>query len=140
MGRVAAGWDVEKSLFVETGQADGVALLDEQAGKGGGETAGEIQPGRAVAGESHRGAAIDDEPGSQIGVGLEFLEIEAICAGIHPPVHEPDVVPGHIFSILGELDARPFVGALVLTGHIAGHGKAGMDLGAHEAREGFWVN
>ncbi len=81
----------------------------------------------ALAGEFHRAGGIDDEVGAEVGIGLEFLDVEAVGAGEGLPIEAAGIVAGDIFPVFGELDGRPAVGRAVFAGHIAEHRHARLD-------------
>ncbi len=135
MRRIAPRRNVWRRLLGDAREPDSVALLYDQIGQGGDHAARAVElADPAGAGESHRGAAIDNEIRPQVCVRLEFLHVEAVRARIHAPVEQSNIVAGHILPIFGELHTRPAMRALVMARHRAGHWQTRRELGAPQPR------
>ena len=61
-------------------------------------------------------AGVDHERGAEVGFLLVELDVIAVAAGVGPPVDVAQFVAGHVFAVLGKLDAEAFVRAFVLPG------------------------
>jgi RNA polymerase sigma factor (sigma-70 family) len=71
--------------------------------------------------EIHRAARVDHQTTSQVRIGLELFDIEAIGSSIRAPIEPPQIVAGDILSILGKFDARPAMRARMTPRHIPLH-------------------
>ena len=85
--------------------------------------------------KAHRAAGIDDQAASQVGVGLELLDEESVRPAEGSPVEPPQVIAGHIFSILGELDARTAMRARVPARDVAQHRPPRQERKARQPRQ-----
>src|SRR5439155_19786558 len=76
------------------------------------------------AGEIHRAAFVHHEVGEEIAFGIVKPDVMAVGSCENFPVHEPDVVPGSVFAIVGEFDRGAAVVRLVRPGKGAFGGAA----------------
>jgi len=54
--------------------------------------------------EIHGAGGVDDEVGAEVGVGLEFLDVESVGTGEGFPIEAAGVIAGNVFPIFCELD------------------------------------
>src|SRR5262245_3248040 len=131
--------DLLHDRFCHTRQANRVALLARQIAERRHKPPAVFELRDAARAKIHRAAGIKNEAAAEIGVGLEFLDIEAVGAAIRPPVEPPQVVAGNIFAIFGEFDT----GAAVRTGmparNISLHRPPGQKRQSRQAREHLGV-
>ena len=122
MRGAAGGRDFEVELVRADGEAGGIALVDEKVGEGCGDFPG-VFDFRFLAGalEIHGARGIDDEVGAEVGIGLEFLDVETIGAGEGLPVEAARIVSGNVFPILCELDGGTTVRGAVFSCDVAHH-------------------
>jgi hypothetical protein len=105
LGCASAGRNFEVELFVAAAQSGGIALVDDEIGKCGGDAAGEVDLGRMIGGgKVHGRRGIDDKVGSEISIGLELLDVVTVGAGVGFPVEAAGVIARDIFAVFRELD------------------------------------
>ncbi len=145
--RISSSWltlrlgrEVGDDRVGEEGQADGVALLDRQVGQGGGQACRVVELRPPGVGAAHRGAGVHEQVKVQVGVGVVFLDVEPVVAGVELPVEVAEVVAGGILAVRGELDAHPEVGAPVQAVHRPRHDRAGAQLDRLQAGEEHGVD
>ena len=93
------------NLFVADGEAGCVALFDKKVREGGGDAAGVLDFGVGfAAGKVHGARGVDDEVGSQVGVGFEFFDVKTVRAREGFPVESTGVVAGDILAVFREFD------------------------------------
>src|SRR5690606_2836814 len=98
---------------VEEGGGDGVALLQDEVGEAGGEAARVVHLGDLAGAEVHRGGAVEEEVGDEVGVLLVLLDVILVGAAEDLPVEVAGVVAGGVFAVLGELDGEAVEGGAV---------------------------
>jgi hypothetical protein len=128
---IAAGRDVEGNVLLTTREPNRVALEHREVGEGTGEATGVVE----FVAEFHRAAAIENEMTTEIGVGLEFFEVEPVGPGDDAPVKMPGIVADDILPVFGEFNARAAVRALMATGDAAFHRRARTEFKPGEPRE-----
>ncbi len=102
------------------GEPDRVAGLDHHVPERGGEATGVAVLGlAAVAGEIHRGAAVEHEIDAEIGLVLEPFDVILVGPGQHPPIDMFRVVADAVRLVIGELRARSVERAAVGAGQVA---------------------
>ena len=119
-------------------KSNGVPLADVEVGEGADETLAELELALRVA-EAHGSAAVEGEVASQVGLGLELLEVIAVGAGEHPPVHTLGILARSILTVLGEFHAGTLVRATVMPGYASLHGKGRKQRLPRNAGEGILV-
>jgi len=85
-------------------------LLGGEIAEGAGELAGVIEAGCARGAEIHRAAGIHEEAETEVRVGFELLDIEAVAAAPGAPVEAAGIVARDIFPVLSEFQAEPRTG------------------------------
>ena len=121
MGRTTARRDLSDNAIGDTGEADGVALLDGEIGESGGNAFGEIDLLDVAGAEGHRAAGVDHEAEAEGCVGFRVLDVVTVGAAEGAPIEAAEVVARDVLAILGELDARAAVRADVSARDVALH-------------------
>jgi hypothetical protein len=105
MARAAFRGDFDGFLR-ERPKAHGIALLSSEVTECAGELLGVVEAARGAAGgrEAHAAAGVDEQAEAQIGIGFEFLDVEAVTATPGAPIEAPGVVAGDVFAVLGEFE------------------------------------
>jgi hypothetical protein len=108
-------------LRIEGGEADGVLLLEDEPGDGGGEALGVLGFGHRGGGAliGHALAGIDDEMAEEVGLVFVLLQVELVGAAEDFPVEVAQVVAGRVFAVLRELDGETVPRAAMLAGDVA---------------------
>ena len=65
---------------------------------------------------AHRVGTINEQPANEVGFQFVLLEVQPFLPAEHLPVDVPDVVPGDILAVLGELDRKAVLFAAVPAG------------------------
>jgi len=99
---------------IEHIQADGVALLDHHVRQRGGEQLGIFQLVRAAFAILHGARTIKEQMPDEVGFLLVLLDGVAFGTPVGFPIDVPDVIPGHILTVLHELDGEATIGRLVI--------------------------
>src|SRR5438105_13966481 len=99
-----AGWQILYDTRVERNQADRVALQRQKIGdrRRGSSCVARLVVAHGT--KAHGAAQIDEQPGAEIRLVLEPLEIIAIAAGKQLPIEIAKIVAGGVLAIFGELD------------------------------------
>ena len=138
----AARGNITADRGVERYESDRVLLVDHQVCQRRRQALGVLKlaerpvvaPGGGVAGVFHRAGGVDQDCRPQVGLLDVLLDVVPVGLGQHAPVEVADVVAGGILAVLGELDGKALVGALVPAGdkpldHPAGDQLQAADLG-----------
>jgi hypothetical protein len=133
------GRQVVAELGVEEPHADGVVLVDQEVGQGGGQVAGVGQLAQPVRGEGHRPRGVQQQVGAQVGLVLEELDVVLVGAGGDLPVEVAQVVAGGVGAVVEVLDGEPVVGAAVPAGQEALDDLPGHQLQLADAGEPLGV-
>ena len=91
-------------VLVERNAADGVVLLEHQVGQAGGERAGVFVLVQRPAAVPHAVRDVDQQRAAQVRVFFELLDVQAVLPRPDLPVDVPQIVAGHVFAMLQELD------------------------------------
>ena len=75
----------------------------------------------------HRPAGVQHEIAEQVSFSVVEPHIMPVSSREHFPVHEPDVVAGRVFPVIGKLDGGPAIGGFVRTGEGAFRRSAGAE-------------
>lgn len=136
MRGAAGGRDFEVELVGADREASGVALVYEKIREGCGDAAGVFDL-RFLAGavEIHRAGGVDHEVGAEVGIGLEFLDVESVGAGEGFPIEAAGIIAGNVFPVFGELHRGTPVRRAVLARDVAHHRHARLDRQRAEAGE-----
>ena len=128
MARAAFRGDFDR-FFRERPKAHGIALLRGEVTERAGELFGVVEAARGAARgrEAHAAARVDEEAEAEVGVGFEFLDVEAIAAAPGSPVEASRVVTRDVFAVLGEFEGRTTNGTAMLARDAAEHGLAGVE-------------
>ena len=105
----------------EAPEPDGIALLRGEIAERAREPARVVEAGGALRSEAHRAAGVDQQAETQVGVGLEFLDVKTVAASPRAPVEPARVVAGNVFAILRKLERRAAHWAAVLSRDAAEH-------------------
>ena len=115
--------------------ADGIALLSSKVAQRAAETPGILNFCQACRAKVHRTAGVENKATSQIGVGLEFLDVVAIGPSECPPIEPPQIVAGNILSVLRKFDARPTMWTRMPSRHASDHRLPRQQGNCCQARE-----
>jgi hypothetical protein len=137
----AGGRDFEMELVGADREAGSVALVDQQIRERRGDAAGVFDLCfLAGAVEIHRAGSVDHKVGTEIGIGLEFLDVKSVRAGEGLPIEAAGVIARDVFPILRELDGGTAVRRAVLARDVAHHRHARLDGKRAEAGEEIAVD
>ena len=135
-----AGWKIIPNALIKTQQTDGVTLLEEKVGEGGGQCVRIIGFGPIAGAEGHRATLIDQQVATQIGFIFKLLDVIAVAAGVHAPVDIARVIAGYVLAVLRELDREAVVGAAVDTVPKALHDNARAQFQTADLHQGARVD
>ena len=121
-GQIEVATFRQDAAYSDGRHPDGIALLERHVRDGTSDAPRIFDLGDAGGAEVHRTAGIEHEAAAEVGVGLEFLDVEAIGAPEGAPVEPPQIVAGNILSVLGEFDARPAMRTGMAPGDVSLHG------------------
>ena len=113
VARPVAGRHVLADLVVERGQADRVALREQEVGQRRRERAGVLRFRVAAGAVAHRPAVVDQQVAAEVRLVLEFLDEVPVAAGEDPPVDVARIVAPRVLAVLGELDGEAVIGTAV---------------------------
>jgi hypothetical protein len=86
----------------------------------------------------HRAAGVNEQVNGQIFFLHKELEEEALQPGVGVPIYQPEIVAGHIVTIIGKLDRLASFGATALSLPLAALGLPSDEgEGFEAAEEGF---
>jgi hypothetical protein len=137
-----SGGEEFADLVIEGDETDGIALLMEEVGEGGGEGGGVAGLVVVEGAVLHGAGTVEEQVAAEVGLVLELLDVMAVGPGEDPPVEMARVIAGGVLPILGEFDGEAVIGAAMESGpesldHGAGaefeaadgHERLGMDEG-----------
>ena len=133
-------WDTGDDVVVERHQPDAVALFGAKVGQTRCQISTVVQLRDPLASEAHRPRDVEENGEVRIRVCLELLDVQAIGASEHAPIHKANVVAWHVASVLGEVDGHPEIGCLVQAVDKAINDRAGQKLEAADPRERLGVD
>ena len=136
----AARRDAKAEFAVEEGEADGVALPDDEVGQRSGEVGGVGQLRHLARAVAHRRADVHEEVEAGVGLVLELLDVVAIRPGEELPIDVGGVVARHVGPVLHELHADALVRALVQPGDEPLHDAPRQQLQVGDAGEDVRVD
>lgn len=116
---LAFGWEKVLLLAIEGEKSDGIALAQQEVGKGKGERSGVVVFGGSafavfgMLGVVHGSRGIEQDVSAQVGFVFKLLDVVAITFGKEFPVDMADLVAGGVLFVFGEFDALAVVRALV---------------------------
>ena len=83
------------------------------------DAAGVLDLGYLAGAEGHRGAAVEEEVGDEVGVLLVLLDVILVGTAEDLPVEVARVVAGGVFAVLRELDGEAVEGGAVFADAVA---------------------
>jgi len=142
MAGAMSGREEFTDLVIEGDKPDGIALLMEEVGEGGGEGGGVAGLVVVEGAVLHGTGTIEEQVAAEVGLVLELLDVMAVGPGEDPPVEMARVIAGGVLAILGEFDGEAVIGAAMEAGPESlddgagaqfeaadGHERLGMDEG-----------
>ncbi len=122
-------------LVIEGDETDGIALLMEEVGEGGGEGGGVAGLVVVEGAVLHGAGTIEEQVAAEVGFVLELLDVMAVGPGEDPPVEMARVIAGCVLAILGELDGEAVVRAAMEAGPETLDDGAGAEFEAADGHE-----
>lgn len=122
-------------LVIEGNETDGIALLMEEVGEGGGEGGGVAGLVVVEGAVLHGTGTIEEQVATEVGFVLELLDVMAVGPGEDPPVEMARIIAGGVLAILGELDGEAVVRAAMEAGPESLDDGAGAEFEAADGHE-----
>src|SRR5437762_1257769 len=105
MRRIPTRRNISGLFAADTDQTRGIALVNGQIRKGGGELSSQVESTTGGDLKCHRFAAIQYDVKAQVRFSLELLHVKAIRSTEHAPIEAAQIIAWNIVAVFGEFHA-----------------------------------